>query len=123
MTTQHNYENQPMFNQYEELSMKDCIDNCLSCFKVCEEMIANFELISKMNPTHFKILNSCAEICQTSAKLMIMSSPFHRLTCEACSKICIACAEMCEKLEDPRLIECARVCRQCAESCGAMAVH
>lgn len=108
---------------YEESSMQECIDNCLNCFKVCEDVLSNFELISKLNSQQFKTLKSCVEICQTSAKMMIIGSPFHRLTCEACSKICVACAEMCEKLGGPNLSECGRVCRQCAESCGAMAVH
>lgn len=123
MNMKQTYEDEHTHYNHEELSMQDCIDNCLDCFRVCEETMSNFELISKFNSTHFKTLNSCAEICQTSAKMMIMSSPFHRLTCEACSKICTACADMCEKLDDPRLNECIKACRKCAESCGAMASH
>lgn len=123
MNMQNTYEDENTHYNHEELSMQDCIDNCLECFKVCEETMANFELISKFNSTHFKTLNSCAEICQTSAKMMIMSSPFHRLTCEACSTICKACADMCEALDDSRLSECIKACRKCAESCRAMASH
>jgi hypothetical protein len=66
-------------------------------------------------PDHIRLLQDCAEICQTSANFMLRVSDFHGSTCEVC-------AEDCERFTDDEMMQqCAQSCRSCAESCREMA--
>lgn len=101
--------------------MKECIDNCLNCFQLCEEaFVKALKDEFKTDSQQLLVLKSCAEICQTSARFMIMESPFHHLTCGVCSEICHKCADVCEELGTSTLSQCADACRRCADSCGEM---
>lgn len=46
--------------------MEACIDNCMECFRVCDETASK-----SSNKDHFVMLNLCADICNTSAKFML----------------------------------------------------
>jgi hypothetical protein len=102
--------------------MDICIQNCLDCFKVCEQTLAGcFGKGNQVEASHLVLLKSCAEICHTSAKFMMMQSKFHMRTCEVCAEVCQACAESCEAIiNDESMKKCAEVCRKCAESCSEM---
>ncbi|WP_019903705.1 four-helix bundle copper-binding protein [Methylobacterium sp. 77] len=99
-----------------------CIDECLHCYRTCLGMASEHCLPAggkHVEPEHFRLMLACAEICRTSAHLMLLGVPDHRQTCRACADICEACAESCEAVGD--METCAAECRRCAESCRAMA--
>ncbi len=102
--------------------MQECIDNCLACYRSCQETAMNHCLEKGgkfVEPEHFRLMLSCAEICRTSADFMLSGSPLHAQTCAVCAGVCEACAESCERLGE--MDECARICRVCADSCREMA--
>jgi hypothetical protein len=66
----------------------------------------------------FRLLISCAEICQVSANFQLGGSDFKHRLCELCAEICEACAAKCEKVGG--LEECVEACRACAKSCEQM---
>jgi len=101
--------------------MQQCIDECLNCHRVClhEAMNHCLEVGGKhLEPTHFRLMINCAEMCQTSANFMLSGSPYHKLTCGVCAQVCEACAQSCEQIGN--MDECVQVCRSCAESCQEM---
>lgn len=104
--------------------MQDCIEACLDCYRTCQQMALTHCLQQggkHVEPEHFRLMLDCAEICRTSAHLMLNNSPFHTATCGTCAEVCRACAESCEKLDG--MEDCAKVCEQCAQSCERMAGH
>ena len=42
------------------------------------------------------------EICDTSARFMLLGSPHHARTCDAGAEVCEACAEDCDRLRTTR---------------------
>jgi len=105
-----------------EQSMQQCIDECLNCHRVClgEAMTHCLEAGGQhTEPTHFRLMINCAEMCQTSANFMLSGSPLHAKTCGVCAEVCTACAESCESI--PEMEKCAETCRRCAEACRKMA--
>jgi len=71
-----------------------------------------------VEPSHFRLMMNCAEMCQTSLNFMLSNSPFSKQVCAVCAEICDACAESCDQLDG--MEECAKACRECAESCRSM---
>ena len=102
--------------------MQACIDECLRCYQAClgTAMTHCLETGGKhVEPAHFRLMMACAEICRTSAHVMLLNSPHHKHVCRECSEICAECAKDCERLGG--MEECVEACRRCAESCQAMA--
>lgn len=102
--------------------MQSCIDACERCYQVCYQTALNhcLEMGGKhVEPEHFRLMINCAEICQTSAKFMLSSSPMHVHTCGVCAKVCDACGDSCQQVGG--MDECVQVCRECAQSCREMA--
>lgn len=102
--------------------MQNCIEECLDCHRICLQEAMNHCLEKggkHLEPTHFRLMMNCAEICQTSANFMLSGSQHHKLTCGVCAQICEACAQSCEQVGE--MEECVRACRRCAESCQKMA--
>lgn len=66
----------------------------------------------------------CAEICQTTARLIARPGKQHagllRAQLAACATACRACAEECEKHAHEHCAVCAAACRACAEACDRM---
>jgi hypothetical protein len=103
-------------------AMQSCIKACEDCHRICLSMAMRYCLEmggEHVAPEHFRLMLSCAEICQTSANSMLSASSMHRSICRACADVCDACAESCEQLDG--MEECATICRSCAKSCRAMA--
>lgn len=101
--------------------LDQCIENCLDCYRQCELALTNsYKQELERESDHLILLSSCAEICRTSAKFMLLESPFHGETCSVCSNVCLACADSCEELDDDSLKSCILACRKCAESCAEM---
>jgi hypothetical protein len=102
--------------------MQQCIQECLQCYQTCRHEAMNHCLETggkHVEPTHFRLMMSCAEICRTAADFMLSSSPLHVRICAACADVCDACAQNCEQVGD--MDECVQACRRCAESCRQMA--
>jgi len=107
---------------HTEPAMQACIEACSHCHQVCLQTAMNHCLKTggkHVEAEHFRLMISCAEICQTSANFLLINSTFHRRVCEVCAEVCEACALSCEKLDG--MDECVKACRDCAESCRKMA--
>lgn len=105
-------------------SMKSCIQSCIDCYQMCNNIIEHClrKGAEHAEVSHIKLLQDCAKICETSANFMLRNSEYHDLTCTVCAKICRACADDCRKLDNDGMMRaCAQICDQCAESCEAMA--
>lgn len=104
--------------------LQECIDRCHSCEEICLEP-ANHCLTmggKHAEADHIRMLLACAEICDTSARFMLIGSKHHMRTCEVCAEVCEACAKDCERFGDDETTQrCAEICRRCAESCRQMA--
>ena len=104
--------------------MQECIDRCQSCQELCLESVGHcLELGGEhADPDHVRLLIACAEICDTSARFMLLGSEHHARTSDVCAEVCEACATDCAQFdEDDMMKRCAEVCRRCAESCRQMA--
>ncbi|HAR42293.1 MAG TPA: ferredoxin [Bdellovibrionales bacterium] len=107
----------------KSITMDECIENCFECHQIClETMQYGMDKGGEHSePSHLRILQNCASICETSAQFMISGSPLHPKSCELCAEACSSCAESCEKMEgDQQMVFCAETCRKCAESCEEM---
>jgi hypothetical protein len=104
-------------------TMQSCIEECLSCHRICVETTAHcLEKGGKHAAAdHIRTMLDCAQICATSADFMLRGSDLHTETCAACAAVCEACAESCEQIADDDIMKrCADACRRCAASCREM---
>ena len=111
-----------MSHHQQCVELKRCIDACLACYQSCRQTSMNHCLESggrHVEPDHFRLMSTCAEICRTSADFMLSGSSLHGVVCGACAEVCEACAQSCENIGD--MEECVDACRRCAESCREMA--
>ena len=104
--------------------MQECIDRCQTCQETCLETVQH--CLQKggkhAEATHISTLLACAEICDTSARFMLLGSEFDGRVCGVCAEVCEACAVSCERMADDETMQaCADECRRCAESCQQMA--
>lgn len=104
--------------------MEDCIRHCTDCHAVCVETLAHCARRGGAHaaPAHLALLQTCADICRTSADAMLRGADVHVHTCRACAEICRRCADACDAMgDDPAMRRCAEICRACADSCARMA--
>jgi hypothetical protein len=105
--------------------MRECIEQCLDCHKVCTEAASHvLHGDSKHSEgTHLAALLDCAQICLVNADFMARRSPHHAALVQACADICEACADLCEQHadKDGMMRRCAEICRECEQSCRQMA--
>ena len=102
--------------------LQQCIDERLRCYRTClgTAMTHCLEQGGRhVEPKHFRLMMACAEMCRTSAHVMLIGTEHHEHTCRACAEICEACARSCEEVGDMQ--DCVDACRHCAESCRRMA--
>ncbi len=104
--------------------MKECIDNCLECYRVCVETKKYCLEIGgeHAEPTHLKTLADCAELCRVSAQMMMSGSEMHKEVCGVCAEACRRCKESCEQFDDEQMKKCAQICGECEVSCREMAL-
>jgi hypothetical protein len=101
--------------------MRACVDLCTTCSSTCFNEAMNHCLEAgedHLEPKHFRLMMACAEICRSSATVMLTGVPQHVFVCNACAEMCRACADSCEKVGDMQ--DCVAICRKCAESCEQM---
>lgn len=105
---------------HQEL-IKKCIDTCTACYQICIGM-AGTHCLEKggahVEADHFRTMLACAEMCRTSAHLLLIGYSNHQTVCSACALICNECANSCELIGD--MSECVNVCRECASVCEQM---
>ncbi len=102
--------------------MQACIDTCQRCHITCLSMASTHCLEAggrHVEPTHFRLMLDCAQICATSADFMARASTHHTGVCAVCAQVCRACAESCRELDG--MEDCVAACEACAASCEAMA--
>lgn len=104
--------------------MNECIEACLDCYRICLDTASGHCLEeggAHVEPKHYRLMLACVETCRTSAHVMLLDTPLHRETCNACAKICDACAESCRELDG--MEKCVEACERCAALCREMASH
>jgi hypothetical protein len=105
--------------------LRECIGHCSGCHNLCMDTVAHcLDLGGKhASREHVGLLLDCADLCRTSADLMLRGSPFHGQVCAVCADVCQRCAEECERLagDDELMRHCAELCRRCAAACREMA--
>ena len=117
------------FGAHFQLSneMKQCLENCLQCHKICEQLIPHCLEMggAHAEKEHIQKLFLCADVCRTSAHFMMWNSQFHHQVCGVCAEVCRECAADCETIaQGDQLIKiCADVCKKCADSCSSMAIR
>ncbi len=101
-------------------TMEQCIDTCLACHRACTEALGRCLACGgdHVASEHLNLLLDCAEVCRTSANLMMRGSERHGMTCGVCAQVCEDCAKECD---DSDHADCADACRACADSCKVMA--
>jgi hypothetical protein len=102
--------------------MKSGIEACQRCYATCLQTAMQHCLEvggRHTEPKHFRLMMACAEICRTSAALMLIGSPFHLAQCDLCAKVCEECATDCDHVGG--MEDCAAACRACAKECRQMA--
>lgn len=103
-----------------------CLDLCRQCHEVCLATLAYCLRTGgdHAQEQHLRLMMDCAEICQTSANLMLRESGFHARTCGLCAEVCESCADACGKFEsDATMQQCADLCRDCAAACREISVE
>ena len=102
--------------------LQACIDACSQCHETCLHTAMTHCLETggeHVEAEHFRLMMSCAEICQTTSNFMLSGSSFHKDVATVCATICEACAKSCDQIAG--LQDCANTCRECADSCRKMA--
>ena len=107
------------------MDMKQCIDQCHECHRVCSDTLAHCWGLGGKHAQgpHINALLDCIATCRASFDLMVRGSPVHAQMCATCAEACRRCAEACEAMDDPQCRRCAEVCRACEASCRAMGAH
>jgi hypothetical protein len=120
-----NISHQPIKNQ--RAMIQECIENCLNCFQSCTEVLNHCVSLGgkHVEPHHLRLLQSCAVICEASAKVLMMESEYYSDVCKLCADVCMDCALDCNQISDgdEMMDECAEFCRICADSCNTMITH
>jgi hypothetical protein len=103
--------------------VKECVQNCLVCFKTCTEVLVKCLKMGGKHAEneHVNLIVDCARICSLNADFMLRNSSYYPQTCGITADISEECAVSCERFKDDFMKECAKVCRKCAESCREMA--
>jgi hypothetical protein len=69
-------------------------------------------------PNHIRLLQDCADVCESSAKHFARDSKYNGGVGNLCAQICDDCAASCDKFaNDPQMKACADACRACAAAC------
>jgi len=104
--------------------MQQCIDECLACYQACHATARHCLDLggAHAEANHMTLLLDCADVCETTAKLMLHGSDAHRQACGLCAEICRSCEESCRQMsqDDEMMSHCADTCHSCAESCDRM---
>jgi hypothetical protein len=101
---------------------RNAADLALDCYKHCHGMAMTHCLKAggtHAEPDHLRLMAACAEICRTTAHLLLMDSVHGRHMARECAEVCDACAADCARVGD--MDSCVAACRACAKACAALA--
>lgn len=95
-------------------ALNNCIAHCNYCASAClrEENV-------KMMADCIRLDIACAEVCNTTAKLVGMDSSYAKEMVKLCKEICENCADECSSHDHQHCQDCAKACRDCAAACEA----
>ncbi|WP_437316163.1 four-helix bundle copper-binding protein [Sorangium sp. So ce385] len=102
----------------------DTATEAQSCQSICVQTIQHCLQMggSHVEPSHLRLMQDCAEICETTATMLLRSSPQHNQVTAACASICELCAQNCDRFTgDAQMKACADECRRCAAACQQVA--
>ena len=100
---------------------RNAADLALDCYKHCHGTAMTHCLKmggAHVEPDHLHLMAACAEICRTTAHLLLMDSVHGRHMARECAEVCEACATDCARLGD--MESCVAACRACAKACAAL---
>jgi hypothetical protein len=106
---------------YSDNSTQSCMELCSQCHQTLRHTAMQYYLWSggkSLDPSLFRLMLDCAEMCQTVANFQLSDSMFCREVSTLNAKICEACAKGCEQAGD--MDDCVEACRQCAASCRGL---
>lgn len=95
-----------------------CMEVCRTCHEVCLSMamVHCLELGGRhIEPEHFRLMMSCAWLCDTMADFIASQSPFAEQLARLCAEVCEACADSCEEVG--QMADCVQACRQVVQQC------
>lgn len=116
----------PATYDHVDRSMQECVEECSTCHHVCLLTSAHCLSLGGVHaePGHLTLLADCADICLTTANLLLRGSEHYEATCAACLEICRACEASCATIrDDVNMRECGDACRRCAEACQKLTAH
>src|ERR1043165_5434508 len=100
---------------------RECIDACQQCVIACNHCAnacLHEEDVQQLSRC-IRLDLECATFCSAAVQVMSINGKLSAELCELCSKICLLCAEECEKHDHmDHCRECALTCHKCAEVCG-----
>jgi hypothetical protein len=102
-----------------ERDMSTCIESCLRCYRTCLDWLGT-RGVAVNDAEHIRLMMVCAEICRTTAHIILLRSPHHGHVCEDCAAVCTECATECERIGGTE--SCVEACRFCADNCRKMAI-
>jgi hypothetical protein len=125
MTVREILKAHPRPSALEDELLLRCIDDCIDCASTCTSC-ADADLgepdVQEMVRC-VRLCLDCADTCEATGRILIRRTEpdlgVIRAAIEACTVVCRACAEECEKHahhhEHCRI--CAEVCRRCEQAC------
>jgi hypothetical protein len=78
--------------------MQSSVEACRRCHAICRGSTASTKVSAKVEPRHLRLRMAVAEICRTSAVVMLAGTPQHRDACAECAEIWDDCAEECRRM-------------------------
>lgn len=106
-------------------ALNECIDHCNQCLSTCRETRDYCVKMGGSHATseHISLLAVCADICATTANMVLRGAPILTVVSDACAEVCRECAIACDAFDDQESARCAEMCRRCAKSCVAIATE
>jgi hypothetical protein len=94
-----------------------CLASCRQCSRVCQQRVRDGLEPGSLyaEAGHVTQLLSCAQVCRTTAELIVIDSDWYPTLADLCAHVCVECADACDALDD--MDECAEACRDCAHAC------
>lgn len=97
---------------------QSCIDECLRCYQVCLGTASGHCLDvgdRHVQADHMRLILACAELCRTSAAILLIGTIHHKAICRECATLCDDCAKYCRTVGG--MEACIAACDECAASC------
>lgn len=105
-----------------ESDRRKAAESCLRCYQLCLSTAMDRCLLmggDHIEPQHFRLMMACAEICRSTAHILLMNLSLFHSVCRTCAELCGQCAHSCDRLGDMQ--DCAEACRACVASCEHLA--